>query len=356
MDRAAWMPYLWGAGAACCYVGLCLLQPWRAAFRTARELLREGRWLIPALAGLTEMLWRAAGALPGAADLLHPAALRTGDDLVCALHWPVAGSVSGMVLAAAWLVNGNGMKSAVVKVMTEAWGESRSRLVMIILSGSAAATLGWPLVRFTAGSGGNLAVSLLAAPWLGAAVCFFTAWLAMEAITGHRHAGKIIEPVTVAGAAAHAVRLWPLAVAGTLLFPLRDLLPADLLTILRAAAWPLAVIMAWLPYALLHSKPPHSLRSALSTATGRLVRGLIPLAGWIILAGVHLFLFHLGSVWLKNLLPGTAWYRGPVALAAGACSAVLTAWLAGAWFAMQVEVLPAVKNKRARRKPTPDST
>ncbi len=350
------IPILWSGATIACVLGMYWIQPWRAAFIAARGRLAEGRWLVPAVAAMLDQLWQAAGEHRPTPSLIHPAALKTGDDLVCALLWPIPGAPAGMLLALAWLSNGGAIKGATIEAMSLAWGEARARWCFLILSGSAVATLGWPLVRYTAGGGvGESVVALMAAPWLGAAVCFFAAWVMMESATARRHSGKIIAPLTPAEAATAAVRLWPLAAAAMVVFPFRDALSSDVRTIFRLAAWPLAVIAAFLPFALVQQKLRVPVERAFTTAAGKLLQGVIPLTGWLLLAVGPVFLLHFTHGWLAARLAPESWLRGGLALLTAALVASVTVWLASAWVTMQVDLAAGptqnlIKSRRAKAK------
>ena len=348
MDLAAW---LWGGGAAVCGVLLCLVQPWRAQFRTARLACQGNVWLwaVPVLAAVAEMLWQWQAPAANGAPRLHAAGMATGDSLVAALTWIVRGDVLAMLLAAAFLANSAGLRrglwSGVAAVFSGAW----CRVVQLILLASATAALGMPAVRFGAGGeNGRWIVKLLAAPWTATAATLLMCWLFLSFETVCRGPAKAkIRWAEMTG--QFSARLWFMILIGTIVFPLTDWLSADVRGILRWYAWPAVVLLVWFPFTALRSTEAGEIHTVISVALGRWASGALAFFGWVAVAGVHFFALHLLSGWLVSLCPDGSWY---LALTAGffvAVQVALAVWMLGAWIAIQVDKIPAALKDRRRK-------
>lgn len=348
MDRSAW---LWGAGAAVCGVLLCLLQPWRAQFRTAR-LAWQGNiclWVVPVLAAVAEMLWQWQPQEVRAAPLLHAAGMATGDSLVAVLTWIVRGDVLAMLLAAAFLANSAGLRRGLWSGIESVFPGWWRRVIQLVLLASATAALGIPAVRFGAGGeNGRWIVKLLAAPWTATAATLLMCWLFLSFETACRGpANAKIRWAELTG--QFTVRLWLVGFVGAAVFPLLDWLSGDTRGVLRWYAWLVAALLAWFPFTALRSSEAGEIHTVFSVALRRCALGILPFLGWVAVAGVHFFALHLLSGWLASLCPDGSWYRAVIAGFFAAVQVALAVWMLGAWVAIQVEKVPAALKDRRRQ-------
>ncbi len=345
MDRSAW---LWGAGAAVCAVLLCLLHPWRAQFRSAWQACRRNRWLcgVPAIAIAVEMLWQWSVPAAAAGNLLHGAAQETGGSIVSVLTWLTHGEVLAMMLAAAFLANSAGLRrglcSSIVDLFPGAW----RWCIYIVLYASAVASLGAPMVRYGAGGEqGRWIIKLMAAPWTATAATMLMCWLILSFESACRTPAKAKVPrPDLTG--QYTARLWLLAFAGAVVFPLNDWISEGTRDILRWYAWPAALLLAWFPFTALRSGEAGEIHTVCLVALRRWVAGLLPFAGWLCVAGVWFLAFHLLGGWLVSLCPEGTWNRALVSAVFHTAWAVLAVWLLGAWIAMQLQQIPAPKQRR----------
>jgi hypothetical protein len=348
MDRSAW---LWSAGAAVCGLLLCLLHPWRAQFRSAREAMRKTPvlWMVPAGAVALEMLWHWRLPAMQGQPLVDGAAVETGTSLVSVLTWLTHGEVLAMLLGAAFLANSAGLRrglcTGIVAVFPGAW---RWVIYLVLLAG-AVASLGAPMVRFGAGGEtGRWVVKLMAAPWTATAATLLMCWLILAFETACRTPEKSkIRWFEMTG--QYTARLWLPAFAGTIAFPLMDWLTPDTRALLRWYAWPAALALAWFPFTALRSTEAGEIHTVCIVALRRWSAGLLSFLGWLAVAGVWFLAFHLLAGWLVSLCPAGSWYHAAVTGVFHTLSAVLAVWMLGAWVAIQVDKVP-VSGKQRRRK------
>ena len=343
MDRSVWLPWAWGAGAALCGVMLCLLQPWRRQFRTARLAWQGNGWLWagPVLAAAAEFLWRRPP--PGSGTpLLRASGLLTGDSLAMVLTWIMRGEVLAFVLAAAFLANSAGLRRGLWKGIESVFPPGWRRVLQLALLASATAALGIPMVRFGGGGeDGRLVVKLMASLWISTAACLLMCWLLLSFESASRAPARAAKTRWAEMTGQYTVRLWLPVLAGAVAFPLMDAAKADLRAVLRAYAWPAAALLAWFPLTALRSSEAGEIHSVFSVALRRWGAGLLPFSGWLAVAGMHFFAFHLCSRGLISLCPDGSWWREAVTFVFHSAWAWLAVWMLGAWVAMQVDRLPS---------------
>ena len=329
---------------------LCLLQPWREEFRTARHACQGNGWLwmVPVLAAVAEMLWQWQAPPLNAVPLVPGAGMATGDSLVAVLTWIVRGDFFAMVLAAAFLANSAGLRrglwSGVEAVFPGLW----RRVIKLVVLASATAALGIPAVRFGAGGdSGRWIVKLIAAPWTATAATLLMCWLFLCFETACRGPAKTkIRQAEMTG--QFTVRLWLMVFIGAVVFPLTDWLSADMRGILRWYAWPVVALLAWFPFTALRSTEAGEIHTVFGVSLRRWAHGIVPFLGWVAVAGVHFFALHLPGGWMVSLCPAESWYRGLVAGFFAAAQAGLAVWMLGAWVAIQVEKVPAALKERRK--------
>lgn len=347
MDRAAW---LWGAGAAVCGVLICLVQPWRNQFRTARQTCRRNIWLcvVPLVVVVMELLWQSRLPLADSTPLLQSAGMATGDSLVSVLTWIVRGDVLSMLLAAAFLANSAGIRRGLWAGIESAFPGWWPRLIQFVLLASATAALGIPAVRFGAGGeSGRWIVKLLAAPWTATASTLLVCWLFLSFETAsHGPAKAKVRIAEMTG--QFTPRLWFLAFAGAVVFPLIDWLSADMRSILRWYSWPVAALLAWFPFTALRSTEAGEIHTVFNVSLRRCGHGVIQFLGWTVVAGVHFFALHLLSLWLRSLYPDITWYRAITTGVFAAAQIALATWMLGAWITIQGDTQSTAL--KARRK------
>jgi hypothetical protein len=346
MERSVWLPWAWGAGAVVCGFLLCLLQPWRRQFRTARIACRENAWLwaVPVLAAAAEFFWQWSPPAGNAESLLHEAGLLTGDSLAMVLTWIMRGDVLAMVLAAAFLANSAGLRRGLWRGLEATFPGGWLRVLQLALLASATAALGMPAVRFGAGGeSGRLAVKLMASLWTSTAATLLMCWLILqfEAICRAPLNAAKIRWVEMTG--QFTVRLWLPILAGSVAFPLMDAAGPELRGVLRVYAWPLAALLGWFPLTALPSSGAGEIHSVIGTALRRWGAGLLPFTGWLAVAGTHFFAFQLLSGWAMAFCPDGSWWRSGAALLFNSAWAALAVWMLGAWVCIQVDRMPFVK-------------
>ena len=346
MDRAA---VLWGAGAAVSGVLLCLVHPWRKQFQTALLACRRNVWLwvVPVLVVVMELLWQSYLPAPDSTPLLQQAGLATGDSLVSVLTWIVRGDVLSMLLAAAFLANSAGLRRGLWAGIESTFPGWWPRLIQFVLLASATAALGIPAVRFGAGGeSGRWIVKLLAAPWTATAATLPICWLFLSFETASRGPAKTrVRIAEMTG--QFTARLWFIAFAGALVFPLLDWLSADMRGILRWYSWPAAALLAWFPFTALRSTEAGEIHTVFSVSLRRCGVGIVQFLGWAVVAGVHFFALHLLSNWLVSIYPDAAWYRAVTTGVFAAAQITLATWMLGAWVTIQGDTLAtAIKERR----------
>jgi hypothetical protein len=353
MDRSIWLPWAWGAGAVVCAILLCLVQPWRQQFRTARQICQESArlWAIPALAALAELLWQWHAPGATASSRSHIAGLLTGDSLAKVLTWIVRGEMLAMVLAAAFLANSGGLRQGLWKGIDTVFPAGWRRVLQLTLLASATACLGIPAVRFGAGGEtGLIIVRLASSLWTSTAATMLMCWLIVSLESFCRASGRAGKGRRADVTGQYTVRLWLPVLAGAVAFPLMDAADEELRGVLRAYAWPAAAIFAWFPLTALRFIEAGHIHSVLASALRRWVAGLLPFTGWLTIAGVHFFAFHLLSGWLVTQCDDGSWLRAAVAIAFHGIWPVLAVRMLGAWVAIQVDRFPPdTKNARPER-------
>ncbi|HWB06966.1 MAG TPA: hypothetical protein VG796_28335 [Verrucomicrobiales bacterium] len=357
MDTSVWLPWAWGAGAVVCGIALCLLQPWRRQFQTARLAWQGNRWLwiVPAGAAAAELLWRwRASSLPSSEPLIN-AGLNAGESLVSVLTWITRGDVLAMLLAAAFFANSAGLRQGLWKGIAEVFAPGWQRILRLALLASATAALGMPMARFGAGGeAGRLAVKLMAALWTSTAATLLMCGLMLAFESACRARAKAPRMRFAEMTGQYTARLWLPVLAGTVAFPLMDLLNESVLTILCVYAWPLVALLAWFPLAAMRSTEAGDIHTVVSVALRRWGTGLPALTGWLAVAGTSFFALHLAFGGLLSLCPEGSWWRAAVTVFAAGVRAWLAVWMLGAWVAIQVDMLPsAAKVARASRRQAP---
>lgn len=352
MDHSAWLPWAWGGGAAFCYALLCLLQPWRGPFRTARLASYSRLGGVPLLAAAAELLWRWQPVARNDPSLLHASGWQACDSLTAVLTWITHGDVLAMVLAAAFLANSAGLRRGLWKGIESVFPPGWRRILQLALLASATAALGIPAVRFGAGGeNGRWAVKILASLWTATSATLLMCWLVFSFETIFQTPQKPASIRSVEMTGFYAARLWLPILAGAVAFPLMDAAGGELRGVLRIYAWPVAVLLAWFPLTALHSTEAGEIHTVLRTALHRWGAGLLPLTGWLAVAGAHFFLFHLAAGWLFSLCPDNSWGRAVLAFISRGAWAWLAVWMLGAWVAIQVDRLPgAIKDARPVRR------
>lgn len=347
MDRTA---LLWGAGAAVSGVLVCLVQPWRKQFRTARLTCRSNVWLwiIPVLVVVMELLWQSRLPASESTPFLQSAGMATGDSLVNVLTWIVRGDVLSMLLAAAFLANSAGIRRGLWAGIESGFPGWWSRLIQFVLLASATAALGIPAVRFGAGGeSGRWIVKLLAAPWTATAATMLLCWLFLSFEAASRGPAKArVRMAEMTG--QFTARLWFVAFAGAVVLPLLDWLSADMRGILCWYTWPVVSLLAWFPFTALRSTEAGEIHTVFSVSLRRCGRGIPQLIGWAVVAGVHFFALHLLSIWLGSLYPGIAWYRAITTGVFAAAQIALATWMLGAWITIQGDTLSTAPKDRRK--------
>lgn len=357
MDRAAWIPWAWGAGAAVCFGLLCLLHPWRAQFRAALAAMRGNRvvWVLPLAAVVLERLWQwrpeaIVEASPAAAGWL------AGDSIAAVLTWPVRGEVLAMLAAGAFFANSGGLRTGLMRGIDSVFAPASARVCKLLLLASATASLGIPAVRFGAGGeNGRTLILVMASLWSALAATLVAGWL-LQVFEAHSRAPEKAGRIRWMELAAQYVpRLWFMVLTGAVVFPLLDLLDADLRGILRFYAWPVVFLLPWFAITALRTAGANEIHTVFRTALRRWWRGAAAFFCWFAVAGTSFFLLHWFTCWLVSLCPAVAWWREIPALAGRLAWVWLAVWMLGAWACIQVDklALPA-KEKRAPRRSAPE--
>lgn len=353
MDPSVWQPWGWGAGALVCGFLLCLLQPWRAQFRTARRVWLGNRWLwaAPVVITAAELLWKWSQPEDAQGPLLAAAGMETGDSLTAVLTWIFRGDAAAMILAAAFLADSAGLRRGLWKGIESVFSPGWAKFLRLLLLASATATLGLPAVRFGAGGEtGHWTVRILAAPWVATAATLLLCWVILTFETACRKPDKSSKVRRMEMTGLYTARLWFPALVATVLFPLLELAGPELRGLLRAYAWPAAALLAWLPWTALRSAEAGEIHTVFRVALRRWVSGFPPFSGWLITAGVQLYAFHLLALWTVSFCPAGSVWRSLVSGIFQCGWAALAVYALGAWVAIQVDSTPsAVKDARSNR-------
>jgi hypothetical protein len=355
MNAAAWIPWAWGAGAAVCFLLLCLLQPWRGQFRSAWALLRGERavWMLPLASVILEWLWQ--WRLSVHADTSAQAAgWLAGDSLATALTWPVRGEIPAMLAAAAFFANSGGLRSGLLRGIDPVMGPVAARIFKILLLASATAALGIPAVRFGAGGEhGRTLILLMSSLWSSLAATLMVCWLLLRFETHRRAPEKAAKIRWVELSAQYVPRLWFMVLAGAAAFPMMDLLSMELRSVLRFYAWPVVLVLAWFPVTALRTAEAGEIHTAFRTALRRSWQGAGAFLCWLAVAGASFFLLHWLTALLTSLCPEEAWWRQIPAVAGQVAWVWLAVWMLGAWACIQVDklALPARETRAPRRTP-----
>ena len=300
---------------------------------------------------VVEIVWNWSFPQVSTGPLLLTSGLLAGDSLVRVLTWIARGDVLAMVLAAAFLANSAGLRRGMWKGIESVFSAGWGRVLRLSLVASATAALGIPAVRFGAGGeSGRLAVKLMAALWTSTAATLLLCWLILSFETASRGPVKTAKTRPAELTGQYTARLWLPVLAGTVAFPLLDYASADASMVLRFYVWPLAALLAWFPLTALRSAEAGEIHTVVSVAVRRWGTGVLCFAGWVVVAGMHFFAFHLGSGWLLSLCVDGSWWQAAVALLSAGAWAWLAAWMLGAWIAIQVDRLPSgAKDARSSR-------
>jgi hypothetical protein len=263
------------------------------------------------------------------------------------------GDVLAMVLAAAFLANSAGLRRGLWNGIESLFPRGWHRVLQLALLASATATLGMPAVRFGAGGeAGRLAVKMMASLWTSTTATLLMCWLILSFESICRSPVKAAKIRWAEMTGQYTVRLWLPVLAAAVAFPLMDAASPELRGVLRVYAWPVAALLAWFPLTALRSSEAGEIHSVLSVALRRWGTGVLPLTGWLAVAGAHFFAFHLLAGWLIALCPAGSWWRAGAAFLSHSAWAALAVWMLGAWVAIQVDSLPSgTKNARPTRPP-----
>ncbi len=350
MDFSVWLPRAWGMGAAVCGAALWYVQPWRRQFHAAWRVCRglPVPWLTVALVVPLEELWRGVAPAQDGVSISSAALPATADSLAGVLTWIARGEVSAVLVAVVFLLNGAGVRSGLLRGLRAGFPRIW-RWVLPALLVSIFAALAVPVLRFSgAGDSLVLAVKLMASLWTVAAATLLMAWLTLSLQPGLRPRSRSRSPKARPAEQAGEVlaRFWPLVLCGAVAFPLLDLIsPGGT----RLFLWPLAALVAWLPFTTAAGKEPGKTRAVMARALRRAGGGLLPFCGWLAVAGMVFFAFHLlAGALLSPLIPaGTPW-RTAVSLLFSGLGGGLSVWMLGAWVAMQMDSLPSSPIRVAR--------
>jgi hypothetical protein len=179
-------------------------------------------------------------------------------------------------------------------------------------------------------------------------------WLILTFEAAAGNGARAVNAPRVELAGQLTARLWLPVLAGALIFPLMNVAGPELRGVLRAYAWPAAALMAWFPLTALRTAEAGDIHNVMSTALRRWVSGLLPFIGWVGVAGVGFFAFHVMSRWLVSLIADHALVAAPTAAALRCIGTGLAVWMLGAWVAIQVDRLPpGVNYARPARKSAP---
>ncbi len=354
MDRAAWIPWAWGAGAAFCFGFMCLLQPWRRQFRCAWTVMLGNRtvWLLPLAAVVLERVWQWK---PGEYYDASAAAacLRAGDSLAAVLTWPVRGEVLAMLAAGAFFANSGGLRTGLLRGIDSVFGAAVARVAKVLLLGSATASLGIPAVRFgSGGEHGRTIIPIMSSLWFALAATLVTGWL-LQVFEAHSRAPEKAGKIRWMELAAQYVpRLWFMVLACAVAFPLMELLDAELGGILRIYIWPVVLLLPWFAITALRTATADEIHTVFLTALRRWWQGYASFFCWLAVAGVSFFMLHWITGMLVSLCPQASWWWEIPSLAGRLAWVWLAVWMLGAWVCIQVDklALPA-KEKRTLRRP-----
>jgi hypothetical protein len=225
-------------------------------------------------------------------------------------------------------------------------------VLRLALLASATAALGMPAVRFGAGGEtGRLAVKLMAALWTSTAATLLMCWLMLSFEAACRAPAKVAKIRRAEMTGQYTARLWLPVLVGAVVFPIMDESSADVRTVLRFYAWPVAGLLAWFPVTALRATEAGEIHTVVGIALRRWGAGLLPFTGWLAVAGTYFFAFHLGTGWLISLCPDNSWPRAAMAILTAGAEVWLAVWMLGAWVAIQVDRLPsATKDARSSRR------
>jgi hypothetical protein len=162
-------------------------------------------------------------------------------------------------------------------------------------------------------------------------------WLILSFESFSRPAKKAVKSLRADVTGQYTVRLWLPALAGAVAFPFMDAAGDELRGVLRAYAWPAAALLAWFPLTALRFTEAGHIHGVLASALRRWAAGLVPFTGWLTVAGVHFFAFHLFSGWLVSRCDDGSWLRASLAIAFHGIWPFLAVRMLGAWVAIQVD-------------------
>ena len=323
--------------------------PWRRCFGLGWKWAREypWTWVVLGLVGAHQGWWleRQEGiewVWPGdfspvfASELVGSAAVAAGDSVAAALGWPCEGEPLSVILALAMFFNvgdiglalRRGCRTAFVR--GSGWFFALLILSAVMNVGWVAVEIGgwWPLhgweMKLLHGGG------LL---WTGATVAFALGWLVRLAETYVHAPEEVLQIAWTSSAAGRIPRLWPVVLAVVVLHVLKLLaLPPAWLHGLR---WSLALCGATLPLVLVHWRGDWGWGNALREAAQRWRSCAGRLAGWLVLAVTHCFLFHLAHRGIASGLPVGSGVRLGWDFLMALLHGGLVVWLLGAWVAHQ---------------------
>lgn len=351
-----WWPWCWAAAAAVCAGLFTMLQPWRREFRAGLEIAvgqKMGCWLIPAALLAADALaeaWR-KGILPD--QEFTPVGQGTAESLLRAVHGFGLGDGAALVAGVALALDAGGLRRGLRKgVESVMAGRGGAGVMVILLMSLSAVVVDFSLCRLNLALGWRVIFSLLEAPLAGWVSSLVLAGLLLVAETRFRAPEKIPHVHWLETAAAHSARLWPWALAHSLLWLGGRWLPESW----QAAAVLLlllpGLVLIFAPLVFLHVKRYSDASEGWAVALAMWGRKGWQVLAWGAVAGLWCFLWSFAGGWLARE-PGIASWGIRITLASlhGLAHTWLTVALLGAWTALRLRDLPPPPSPPATSRP-----